>query len=185
MKKIFLFVSLLLIFLYGCSTNNDKSSGNNIQKNDEQEIEIIYSDDKSINLFINKYNKNYDPDIESNMIVKKHIGGRDRDDVVDITNNDKLDISIYGANKNDSNYKMSVYIDNKEKEKVTNDEFKVEFIKYIRLFDKKLSDNEIDNYWNDMISEYRSYYEINDIEILTSVIDGKVNYFKITSNISF
>lgn len=155
------------------------------QKENTANIPEIYKDDKSINLFINKYNKNYDPDIDSTMISKKHIGGKDHDDVVNISNNDKLEIILYGSSQYSSEYKMSVYIGYRAKVESTNDDFKIEFIKYIKLFDEKLSDEEISKYWEDMISEYRSSYKINDIEIMPNVVNGKVEYFKITSNIKF
>ena len=51
------------------------------------------------------------------------------------------------------------------------------------MFDETLSDEDINNYWNDMISSYHSSYEINDIDILTSTNDGKIQYFKLTNDI--
>ena len=119
------------------------------------------------------------------MISKKHIGGKDHDDVINISNNDKIEIILYGSSQYSSEYKMSVYIGYRAKVSLTNDDFKEEFIKYIKLFDEKLTDEELNKYWEDMISEYRSSYKINDIEILPNVVNGKVEYFKITSKIKF
>ena len=59
------------------------------------------------------------------------------------------------------------------------DDYKEYFVKYIKMFDETLSDDDINNYWNDMISSYHSSYKINDIDILTSTNDGKIQYFKL------
>ena len=40
-------------------------------------------------------------------------------------------------------------------------------------------------YKHKMISEYRSSYKINNIEISPNIINGKVEYFKISSKIKF
>ena len=163
--------------IYGPNTMKQKEKTSNIPE--------IYKDDKIINLFNDKYNKNYDPDIDSSMISKKRIGGKNHDDVVNISNNDKIEIILYGSSQYSSEYKMSIYIGYRAKVSSTNDDFKEEFIKYSKLFDEKLSDEELNKYGEDMISEYRSSYKINDIEILPNVVNGKVEYFKKTSRLNF
>lgn len=162
----------------------DENVNINNEQNNESNKEIIeyYKDDESINLFINKYNTEYDPDITTDMITKKHIGGRDRDDVVTISN-DKLEIIIYGSNKHNEIYSMSVYIGYRPKISSTNDDYKEEFIKYVKLLDETLTDDEISTYWNDMISEYRSSYEINEIDITPNIVNGNVQYFKMTGKV--
>lgn len=182
---------LLLIGLFNdteptnITTNNNSNYSNVVKNNLEQNIPIYYEDDNSINLLINKYNEKYDPDISNSMINKKYIGGSDRDDVVNIYNNEKLEIVYYGSNAYNNEFSMSVFVGYKNNTEYTNEDFKAEFVKYIKIFDESLSDDEITTYWNDMISEYRSSYKINNIEISPNIINGKVEYFKISSKIKF
>lgn len=183
MKKIILLlISITVLFsLTGCSDiSTDKTTETNDNK-DKVNVETIYADNEAINLFINKYNSVYNPKIASEMLSKKHIGGRDRDDVVVIAN-DKLEIIVYDNYSSKGKYNMSVYVGYLAKD-LTPDDYKEYFVKYIKLFDETLSDDDINNYWNDMISSYHSSYKINDIDILTSTNDGKIQYFKLTNDI--
>ena len=116
------------------------------------------------------------------MITKKHIGGRDRDNIATIFN-EKLEIILYGSNKSNELYSMRVYIGYKPNVDSTNDDFKEQFIKYIKVLDDSLTDDDINNYWSDMIAEYRSGYKINKIDITPNVINGKLEYFKMTAKI--
>ena len=183
MKKIILLlISITVLFsLTGCSDiSTDKTTETNDNK-DKVNVETIYADNEAINLFINKYNSIYNPKITSEMLSKKHIGGRDRDDVVVIAN-DKLEIIVYDNYSSKGKYNMSVYVGYLAKD-LTPDDYKEDFVKYIKMFDETLSDDDINNYWNDMISSYHSSYKINDIDILTSTNDGKIQYFKLTNDI--
>lgn len=177
-----LLVVAIVFAITGCDFKNVDNKNQSSTEVDEITITDYYNDDESINLFINKYNRLFDPDITSDMISKKRIGGSDRDDVVTISN-DKLEINIYGSSKYSDEYKMEVYIGYRAKIESSNDDFKKEFVKYIKMFDESLSDSEIEGYWNDMISEYRSSYKINEIEIRPYISNGKVSYFKIESKI--
>lgn len=183
MKKIILLlISITVLFsLTGCSDiSTDKTTETNDNK-DKVNVETIYADNEAINLFVNKYNSIYNPKITSEMLSKKHIGGRDRDDVVVIAN-DKLEIIVYDNYSSKGKYNMSVYVGYLAKD-LTPDDYKEYFVKYIKMFDENLSDDDINNYWNDMISSYHSSYKINDIDILTSTNDGKIQYFKLTNDI--
>lgn len=183
MKKIILLlISITVLFsLTGCSDiSTDKTTETNDNK-DKVNVETIYADNEAINLFVNKYNSIYNPKITSEMLSKKHIGGRDRDDVVVIAN-DKLEIIVYDNYSSKGKYNMSVYVGYLAKD-LTPDDYKEYFVKYIKMFDETLSDDDINNYWNDMISSYHSSYKINDIDILTSTNDGKIQYFKLTNDI--
>ena len=183
MKKIILLlISITVLFsLTGCSDiSTDKTTETNDNK-DKVNVETIYADNEAINLFINKYNSIYNPKITSEMLSKKHIGGRDRDDVVVIAN-DKLEIIVYDNYSSKGKYNMSVYVGYLAKDLIP-DDYKEYFVKYIKMFDETLSDDDINNYWNDMISSYHSSYKINDIDILTSTNDGKIQYFKLTNDI--
>lgn len=183
MKKIILLlIGITVLFsLTGCSDiSTDKTTETNDNK-DKVNVETIYADNEAINLFVNKYNSIYNPKITSEMLSKKHIGGRDRDDVVVIAN-DKLEIIVYDNYSSKGKYNMSVYVGYLAKD-LTPDDYKEYFVKYIKMFDETLSDDDINNYWNDMISSYHSSYKINDIDILTSINDGKIQYFKLTNDI--
>lgn len=189
MKKSIINIILCMIIMLsvaGCANiNNSINDTNNNQKANAEEKENIveyYKYDESINLFINKYNNKNTPSITSDMITKKHIGGRDRDDIVTIFN-EKLEIILYGSNKSNELYSMSVYMGYKPNVDSTNDDFKEQFIKYIKVLDDSLTDNDINNYWSDMIAEYRSGYKINKIDITPNVINGKLEYFKMTAKI--
>ncbi len=183
MKKIILLlIGITVLFsLTGCSDiSTDKTTETNDNK-DKVNVEAIYADNEAINLFVNKYNSIYNPKITSEMLSKKHIGGRDRDDAVVIAN-DKLEIIVYDNYSSKGKYNMSVYVGYLAKD-LTPDDYKEYFVKYIKMFDETLSDDDINNYWNDMISSYHSSYKINDIDILTSTNDGKIQYFKLTNDI--
>lgn len=189
MKKSIINIILCMIIMLsvaGCANiNNSINDTNNNQKANAEEKENIveyYKYDESINLFINKYNNENTPSITSDMITKKHIGGRDRDNIATIFN-EKLEIILYGSNKSNELYSMSVYIGYKPNVDSTNDDFKEQFIKYIKVLDDSLTDDDINNYWSDMIAEYRSGYKINKIDITPNVINGKLEYFKMTAKI--
>lgn len=189
MKKSIINIILCMIIMLsvaGCANiNNSINDTNNNQKANAEEKENIveyYKYDESINLFINKYNNKNTPSITSDMITKKHIGGRDRDNIATIFN-EKLEIILYGSNKSNELYSMSVYIGYKPNVDSTNDDFKEQFIKYIKVLDDSLTDDDINNYWSDMIAEYRSGYKINKIDITANVINGKLEYFKMTAKI--
>lgn len=189
MKKSIINIILCMIIMLsvaGCANiNNSINDTNNNQKANAEEKENIveyYKYDESINLFINKYNNKNTPSITSDMITKKHIGGRDRDNIATILN-EKLEIILYGSNKSNELYSMSVYIGYKPNVDSTNDDFKEQFIKYIKVLDDSLTDDDINNYWSDMIAEYRSGYKINKIDITPNVINGKLEYFKMTAKI--
>ncbi len=185
MKKIFLLLIYITILfsITGCY-NTSTNTTNEINNEEEKiNIETIYADNEAINLFINEYNNINSPKITSEMLSKKHIGGRDRDNVV-VVANDKLEIIIYDNYSLDNKYNMSVYVGYSAKD-LNSDDYKEYFIKFIKLFDKSLNDEEINNYWNDMISSYHSSYKINDIDITTSSNNGKIEYFKLTNNIEF
>lgn len=189
MKKSIINIILCMIIMLsvaGCANiNNSINDTNNNQKANAEEKENIVEYckyDESINLFINKYNNENTPSITSDMITKKHIGGRDRDNIATIFN-EKLEIILYGSNKSNELYSMSVYIGYKPNVDSTNDDFKEQFIKYIKVLDDSLTDDDINNYWSDMIAEYRSGYKINKIDITPNVINGKLEYFKMTAKI--
>ncbi len=183
MKKILLVLCSFIVFwITACNNLSENNINNSSTTQPENKTKTIYKDDNGINLFINKYNKLYNPNITSNMITKKHIAGRDRDNVVTITN-DKLEINIYNNHGLNNEYNISVYVGYKKNVDVTIDDYKLQFMKFIKLFDENLSDEDINNYWNDMISTYHSSYDINDIDIVTMTNNNSIDYFKLTKDL--
>lgn len=154
---------------------------------DETTVELIYPDNETINVFLNKFNVINDPNISSDMISKRHIKGSDRDDVVNVSN-DKLEISIHGGGplfKNMFISKTAVFVGYTNTGE-TNEDFKNQFIKYIKVFDDTLTDKDILELWDRMISENSdSFHTIKQIEVHISVDDEIVRYFKITAKFDF
>ena len=186
-KKFFCKLLLFLMFpliLTGC-INTDNSAKNEIDNKIEKnaKIEEIYADDEAINLFLNKYNEINDNKITKEMISKKTIKGDTKDDVVSISN-DKFEINVYDNYGSNDEYSMSVYVGYTKME-ATIDDYKEQFANFIRVFDETLSSDEINNYWEDMISTYHSSYEINDIDITTYTNNGTISYFKFTKKLKF
>ena len=97
---------------------------------------------------MNKYNEINDPDITSDMVSMKKLEGKDEPSIVDISN-EKLKIWIQG--KSMFGNKMAVAVQNSS-DNVTNDDLKEQFIKYSKVFDDSLTNKEIDEYWNKMLS---------------------------------
>ena len=184
-KKII--ILLLCLVLVSCgTTNKSKSTTKDTSENSSSRVKVkdklIYKKDKSINSFLNKYNEINDPDITSDMVSMRTIRGTDRPDVGDISN-DKLEICIYG--KGIVGNEMAVYVQGYSNNNVTNDDLKEEFIKYSKVFDDNLTDEEIDKYWNNMLSGEYSENKLKNIEVSKSISYGKVEYFKIEGDIEF
>ena len=184
MKKALLLIlcGIVIFGMTGCNYSGKNNTDSALNTQEEKKVDVIYKDDEGINLFINKYNALYEPDITSDMLSKKHIGGSDRDNVVTVANN-KLEINIYDNYGANGNYNMSVYVGYKTDVDANVDEYKQQFSNFIKLFDQSLSDEDINNYWNDMISSYHSSYDINDIDILTMTDNGNIDYFKLTKDL--
>ena len=185
-KIIILFLCLVLV---SCgTTNKSKSTTKNASENSSSRVKkkskekLIYKKDKSINSFLNKYNEINDPDITSDMVSMRTIRGTDRPDIVDISN-DKLEICIYG--KGMVGNEMAVYVQGYSRNNATNDDLKEQFIKYSKVFDDSLTDEEIDEYWNNMLSGEYSENKLKNIEVIKSIFNGRMEYFKIEGNIEF
>ena len=187
MKKII--ILLLCLVLVSCgTTNKSKSTTKDTSENSSSGVKkktkekLIYKKDKSINSFLNKYNEINDPDITSDMVSMRRIRGTDRPDVGDISN-DKLEICIYG--KGIVGNEMAVYVEGYSRNNATNNDLKEQFIKYSKVFDDSLTDEEIDEYWNNMLSGEYSENKLKNIEVSKSIFYGKVEYFKIEGDIEF
>ena len=187
MKRII--ILLLCLVLVSCgTTNKSKSTTKNTSENSSSGVKkkskekLIYKKDKSINSFLNKYNEINDPDITRDMVSMRRIRGTDRPDVGDISN-DKLEICIYG--KGIVGNEMAVYVEGYSRNNATNNDLKEQFIKYSKVFDDSLTDEEIDEYWNNMLSGEYSENKLKNIEVSKSIFYGKVEYFKIEGDIEF
>lgn len=199
MRKIVLTIllcSFALISVAGCTDNVNLDPNEIVNQNTQEtkttqepepiqevkSIETIYADDEGINLFINRFNEINEGKITADMLHKAHIGGRDRDDVVSVSN-DKFEINIYKNFGSNGKYNMSVYVGYYPKIDAIPDDYKEQFVKYIKVFDNTLTDEEINNHWDTLLSGYHSSYEINDIDVLVSSNIGTIEYFKFTKTL--
>lgn len=193
MRKIVLAVllcSIVLMGITGCVDVDNMAVNESVNQNVEEteptpevkSIETIYADDEGINLFINKFNEINENKITADMLRKEHIGGKDRDDVVSVSN-DKFEINIYRNFGSNGKYNMSVYVGYYLQIDATPDDYKEQFINYIKVFDNTLTDEEINNHWDTLLSGYHSSYEINDIDMLVSSDTGTIQYFKFTKTL--
>ena len=130
---------------------------------------------------MNKYNEINDPDITSDMVNMKKLKDKDKPGIVDISN-DKLEIQIQGKKMFGS--KMAVIIQNYS-DNVTNDDFKDQFVKYSKVFDDSLTDEEIDEYWNNMLSGKNRGKKFKNIKVSRIIFYGRVKYLNLEGNIEF
>ena len=186
MKKII--ILLLCLVLVSCgTTNKSKSTTKDILENSffgvkkKVKEKLIYKKDESINSFLNKYNEINDPDITSDMVSMKKLEGKDRPSIVDISN-EKLEIWIQG--KNMFGNKMAVAVLN-HSDNVTNDDIKEQFIKYSKVFDDSLTNKEIDEYWNKMLSGKNRGKKLKNIKVKRIIFYGKVIYLNLEEKIQF
>ena len=186
MKKII--ILLLCLVLVSCgTTNKSKSTTKNASENSSSRVKkkskekLIYKKDKSINSFLNKYNEINDPDITSDMVSMKKLEGKDSPSIVDISN-EKLEIWIQGKNMFEN--KMAVAVLN-HSDNVTNDDIKEQFIKYSKVFDDSLTNKEIDEYWNKMLSGKNRGKKLKNIKIKRIIFYGKVIYLNLEGKIQF
>ena len=184
MKKII--ILLLCLVLVSCgTTNKSKSITKDTSENSSSGVKVkdklIYKKDKSVNSFLNKYNEINDPDITSDMVNMKKLKDKDKPGIVDISN-DKLEIQIQGKKMFGS--KMAVIVQNYS-DNVTNDDFKDQFVKYSKVFDDSLTDEEIDEYWNNMLSGKNRGKKFKNIKVIRIIFYGRVKYLNLEGNIEF
>ena len=186
MRKII--ILLLCLVLVSCGTTNEsKSTTKDILENSffgvkkKVKEKLIYKKDESINSFLNKYNEINDPDITSDMVSMKKLEGKDNPGIVDISN-EKLEIWIQGKNMFEN--KMAVAVLN-HSDNVTNDDLKEQFIKYSKVFDDSLTNKEIDEYWNKMLSGKNRGKKLKNIKVKRIIFYGKVIYLNLEGKIQF
>lgn len=181
-------ILLLCLVLVSCgTTNKSKSTTKDILENSffgvkkKVKEKLIYKKDESINSFLNKYNEINDPDITSDMVSMKKLEGKDSPSIVDISN-EKLEIWIQGKNMFEN--KMAVAVLN-HSDSVTNDDIKEQFIKYSKVFDDSLTNKEIDEYWNKMLSGKNRGKKLKNIKVKRIIFYGKVIYLNLEGKIQF
>ena len=186
MRKII--ILLLCLVLVSCGTTNEsKSTTKDILENSffgvkkKVKEKLIYKKDESINSFLNKYNEINDPDITSDMVSMKKLEGKDSPSIVDISN-EKLEIWIQGKNMFEN--KMAVAVLN-HSDNVTNDDLKEQFLKYSKVFDDSLTNKEIDEYWNKMLSGKNRGKKLKNIKVKRIIFYGKVIYLNLEGKIQF
>ena len=166
MRKVI--ILLLCLVLVSCgTTNKSKSTTKDTSVNSffgfkkKVKEKLIYKKDKSINSFLNKYNEINDPDITRDMVSMKKLEGKDEPSIVDISN-EKLGIWI--QRKNMFGNKMAVAVLNNS-DNVTNDDLKEQFINYSKVFDDSLTNKEIDEYWDKMLSGKNRGKKLKNIKV--------------------
>lgn len=181
-------ILLLCLVLVSCGTTNEsKSTTKDILENSffgvkkKVKEKLIYKKDESINSFLNKYNEINDPDITSDMVSMKKLEGKDSPSIVDISN-EKLEIWIQGKNMFEN--KMAVAVLN-HSDNVTNDDLKEQFLKYSKVFDDSLTNKEIDEYWNKMLSGKNRGKKLKNIKVKRIIFYGKVIYLNLEGKIQF
>ena len=184
MRKII--ILLLCLVLVSCgTTNKSKSTTKDTSVNSffgfkkKVKEKLIYKKDKSINSFLNKYNEINDPDITCDMVSMKKLEGKDEPSIVDISN-EKLGIWI--QRKNMFGYKMAVAVLNNS-DNVTNDDIKEQFINYSKVFDDSLTNKEIDEYWDKMLSGKNRGKKLKNIKVKRIIFYGKVIYLNLEGKI--
>lgn len=181
-------ILLLCLVLVSCGTTNEsKSTTKDILENSffgvkkKVKEKLIYKKDESINSFLNKYNEINDPDITSDMVSMKKLEGKDSPSIVDISN-EKLEIWIQGKNMFEN--KMAVAVLN-HSDNVTNDDLKEQFLKYSKVFDDSLTNKEIDEYWDKMLSGKNRGKKLKNIKVKRIIFYGKVIYLNLEGKIQF
>lgn len=158
------------------NVTKEKSNPSIISSSDEQnnksqddtisDLEIIYADDKDINLYINRYNEaNVDNKILNDLAQKYYHHGREHDDQVKFSR-DGFEISL------SSGYKFRVVIQGEGKK--SKKEYKNVFYKYARGFSPSITDDTLNDYWKQLLDDITNNVKFNEFECDLSIIDDKI-----------
>lgn len=192
MKKKFIEIVFLATGVLACCSVNShvtwaqtKSSNKVVltreKKSKKKQEQVIYSGDKIINKYLIRYNqKNSDDVITSDMFEVYYHHGRNHDDQIKLFNKNGFEIVI-----SDSVGKAEIVIDKSQAEQSlkTNDEFKNEFKKFTKPFKKTVTDDELEQIWNDAFANY-GHYSSKTLEISLTSYDSKVERMVISGNLS-
>lgn len=134
-------------------------NGENYNKNEseevvnpgkDEEVEIIYPDNKVVNLFLVKFNQLYpDEALHEGDFFKYSHHGKTEDERI-IFYEEKHEILVSGPGglfAKDDDYTVKVMIEYRPKVDSTEEDFKAAFFKYARVFNQELSDETLEEYW--------------------------------------
>ncbi len=194
MRKSVLILFSAIIILTGCSSNKkgDDAKENNVEPTEQTEVQLdsIYPENDRINAFLNTYNEaNPEDIITSDMGNSYYHHGQAHEDQLLIENKEGFRIVI----NDKGSYGIEVHMmhaHNAEKlEYRTEEEYKDQFYKYMRCYNTSITDEELDNYWvqlleaNAYMMQYGENYgdlsaklEVSRGNIEGMVIKGRYNY---------
>lgn len=178
MKKIYLLIFIFLV-VTGCTPQPDNfiEDNSSVEKN---ELVEYYKDDEMINLFINKYNELYtDEKISSDMLSVYHHHGKDHKDQVQLYLKD-LEVTITGTKGINQ---VELFIDNIGND--SNDVVKDLTMKFTRVFDPDLTEQQIAEYWTEHMSSETGTTEYNNIEYYSQkkIYTDKIEIIEITGKL--
>lgn len=155
------------------SNNAETSTGENTT------LKEYYKDDGTINTFINYFNKLYpETQITSDMLSVYHHHGTEHKNQVKLYF-DNLEITLTGESFSKT---ISISIDNGANN--DNEKLKKLTIMFTKVLDNSLSDEKIEEYWNNSKSpETTSINDYNGIEYWTSPNKDIFSYIKITGKL--
>ena len=164
-------------------SNNESEEIDNPGK--DEEIEIIYPDNKMINYFIVKYNSIYpDSSLEEGDFYKYSHHGKTEDDRIHFYE-EKHEILVSGPSEYNiskgSRY-ISIMISYRPKVTTSEEDWSQAFIKYARVFSPELTDETLTEYWKKIVDKDDSVHGVEFNEFTGKIDNRSVgDYFDIVS----
>lgn len=178
MKKIYLLIFIILI-VTGCTQKIDNFTDDNLSS-EKKELVEYYPDDEMINLFINKFNELYPQEkISSDMLSVYHHHGKDHKNQIQLYLKD-LEVTITGTKGIN---RVELFIDNIGND--SNDVVKELTMKFTRVFDPDLTEQQLSEYWTEHISSKTGTTEYNNIEYYSQkkIYTDKIEIIEITGKL--
>lgn len=186
MKQKFLFAIMIVIGLLsfvGCSSEEEtKSNEDKIQEsiveqaetNVEAELEIYYDANDTINRYLNNYNSiNPHTAIEKDMFEVYHHHGKEHNNQI-IMYRDDYEIVISDI------VNLEVVINGKS---VDNESYRVMFKEFAKGYDTTLTDDILDNYWQQLLDDTINDVEFEEFECDLTIFQDKIEYMKLSGKI--
>ncbi len=151
------------------------------KKSRKKQEQVIYSGDKVINKYLISYNqKNPDDVITPDMFDVYYHHGRKHDNQIKFFNKGGFEIVITNTIGN-----IEIVIDKSQGEQSlkTVDEFKAEFKKFAKASKKSVTDDELEQIWNDAFANY-GHYSSKTLEVSLTSYDSKVERIMISGKTS-
>lgn len=151
------------------------------KRSKKKQEQVIYSGDKVINKYLISYNqKNSDDVITSDMFEVYYHHGSKHDNQIKFFNKNGFEVVI-----TNSIGKAEIVIDKSQAEQSlkTNDEFKAEFKKFTKPLKKSVTDDELEQIWNDASVNY-GHYSSKNLDVSLTSYDSKVERIVISGKIS-